>query len=229
MQSKKANNAESWILKMHPLHRALLSFLLSGVVWLLLRSNDFEWKVTLLFMWIAFGICYLMLSWLMFFNCPPAKVSVHAGKEDGSRVFVFLLILLSSFAGMLTVVLLVIQGDDAAIPKLLLILLAIVSMFISWGMVHTTYTFHYAHLFYDISDKGREKTIGGLSFPGEKQPDYLDCAYFSFVIGMTFQVSDVTITSTVIRRVVLLHSLLSFALNTIVVALTFNLIAGQMK
>ena len=65
-----------------------------------------------------------------------------------------------------------------------------------------------------------------LKFPGNTKPDYLDFAYFAFVIGMTFQVSDVEINSGMIRRTALAHGLLSFAFNTFVVALTINLIAG---
>lgn len=75
----------------------------------------------------------------------------------------------------------------------------------------------------------QKKNAEGLNFPQEKQPDYIDFAYFSFVIGMTFQVSDVQINSRIIRRTALAHGLLSFALNTFVVALTINLIAGLTK
>jgi uncharacterized membrane protein len=93
-------------------------------------------------------------------------------------------------------------------------------------MVHTTFCFHYAHLYYDDADEDTEIFAGGLDFPNEKTPDYMDFVYFSFGIGMSFQVSDVDITSKTIRRLVLLHGLLAFGLNTFVVALTINLIAG---
>jgi uncharacterized membrane protein len=81
-------------------------------------------------------------------------------------------------------------------------------------------------MYYDDAPDDQSKSAEGLEFPEEDCPDYLDFAYFSFVIGMTFQVSDVQITSRIIRKQVLLHGLLSFALNTFVVALTINLIAG---
>ena len=97
----------------------------------------------------------------------------------------------------------------------------------SWIMLHTIFTFHYAHLYYS-KIKG-DPAVSGLDFPSEKNPDYIDFVYFSFIIGMTFQVSDVTINSRIIRRTVLAHSLLAFALNTFVVALTINLIAGLTK
>jgi uncharacterized membrane protein len=67
---------------------------------------------------------------------------------------------------------------------------------------------------------------GGLDFPGEAKPDFVDFAYFSFVLGMTFQVSDVSISSKKIRRMVLWHSLISFGYNAVIIALTINVIAG---
>ena len=103
---------------------------------------------------------------------------------------------------------------------------AVSNMLLSWVLVHTTFCFHYAHLYYDDSKDSTEIHAGGLDFPEEKKPDYIDFVYFSFIIGMTFQVSDVAITSRTIRRLALLHGLISFGLNTFVVALTINLIAG---
>ena len=93
-------------------------------------------------------------------------------------------------------------------------------------MVHTTFTFQYAHLFYSDHKDDPNKHAEGLDFPSDKHPNYVDFAYFSFVLGMTFQVSDVQISAKGIRRIALVHGLLSFGLNTFVVALTINVIAG---
>ena len=70
---------------------------------------------------------------------------------------------------------------------------------------------------------------GGLIFPNDEPPDYFDFAYFSFVIGMTWQVSDVQITSRRIRRIVLMHALLSFVYNTVILALSINIISGLIQ
>jgi len=102
-------------------------------------------------------------------------------------------------------------------------------MLFSWLMVHSVYAFHYAHMYYDNDENDPVKDAYGLEFPRDTKPNYIDFAYFSFVIGCTFQVSDVEISSPRIRRVVLFHGLLSFGLNTFVVALTINLIAGLSK
>jgi uncharacterized membrane protein len=97
-------------------------------------------------------------------------------------------------------------------------------------LVHTLFVFRYAHLYYQSRPKGKaqDKYLEGLEFPEEDEPDYLDFSYFSFVIGMTFQVSDVTISSKQIRRLALLHGLISFAFNTVIVALSINVISGMM-
>ena len=82
---------------------------------------------------------------------------------------------------------------------------------------------HYAHGFYSDGD---QSSFGGLEFPNEKEPDFLDFAYFSFVIGMTCQVSDVQISSQEMRRLALVHGLLSFLFNTLILALAINLASG---
>jgi uncharacterized membrane protein len=100
-----------------------------------------------------------------------------------------------------------------------------VTLFVSWLMTHVTFAFRYAHEYYEI-DGGSTGIAGGLEFPGEKRPDYLDFMYFSLVLGMTFQVSDVQITARKFRRLAAVHGLLSFLFNTIILALTVNIAAG---
>ena len=102
-----------------------------------------------------------------------------------------------------------------------------ITLFLSWLVTHVTFAFRYAHEFY-ARDLGGPDVDRGLEFPGEKEPDYLDFLYFSVVLGMTFQVSDVQVTSRTLRRVAMLHGLLSFLFNTIIVAFTVNLAAGLM-
>ena len=129
---------------------------------------------------------------------------------------------------MFTVLLLMISKNGSSRHEVITVIISISGMMVSWLMVHTIFTFHYAHLYY-FKKKDDTKTGEALEFPKEKKPDYLDFAYFAFVIGMTFQVSDVAINSRKVRRTALAHGLLSFALNTFVVALTINLIAGLKK
>ena len=107
------------------------------------------------------------------------------------------------------------------------VILVAVTLLVSWLMTHTTFAFRYAHEYYEI-DSGGVGIVGGLEFPGEKRPDYLDFLYFALVLGMTFQVSDVQITARKFRRLAAAHGLLSFLYNTIIVALTVNIAAGML-
>ena len=119
-------------------------------------------------------------------------------------------------------------ADTKAMPpgqKSLHIGLVAATLFLSWLMTHTTFALRYAHEFY-AKDNGGPGIDGGLEFPRQDRPDYLDFLYFSLVLGMTFQVSDVQITSRKLRRVATVHGLLSFLFNTIILALTVNIAAG---
>jgi len=96
---------------------------------------------------------------------------------------------------------------------------------ISWVLLHTLFSLHYAHVYYGDSDDDRVRDRG-LEFPQDRNPDYLDFAYFSFVIGMTSQVSDVQVKSKRMRRLTLIHGVMSFAFNTFILALFINTVSG---
>jgi uncharacterized membrane protein len=103
--------------------------------------------------------------------------------------------------------------------------LVALTLLLSWLMTQFTFAFRYAHEYYSITGTGPQMD-GGLSFPGEDHPDYLDFLYFALVIGMTFQVSDVAITARKLRRLAALHGFLGFLFNTVILALTVNITSG---
>ncbi len=224
--TSKLQKPRNVLLRMDAVHRMLLSFggslLTAAAIW----TMSFSPLIKGMMMWDAFSLTFLLCSWMVFFSSTPADIRHRASKEDGSRFLVFLVVMFSSVASMVTVLILILSKDSSSSPELY-VPVAIAGILLSWVMVHTTYTLHYAFLYYADSKSVPDKHFGGLDFPGDEKPDYLDFAYFSFVVGMTFQVSDVEITSRVIRKKVLVHGLLSFALNTFVVALTVNLVAGM--
>ncbi|MGN6211923.1 DUF1345 domain-containing protein [Parafilimonas sp.] len=227
MQSKKEKDSDSYLLRMHPLQRIAISLIVSFVAFFILKKTSSLIKITL--MWDAFALCYLILSWIVIAKRSVPQIKKLATKDDGSAIFVFILIVISSLASMFTVLLLMLSQQNSSETDILYLPAAISGMMLSWIMVHSIYTFHYAHRYYDDDENNPGKDATGLEFPGNAKPNYLDFAYFSFVIGCTFQVSDVEVSSPKIRRIVLFHGLLSFALNTFVVALTINLIAGLSK
>ena len=105
--------------------------------------------------------------------------------------------------------------------------LAAITILLSWFFMNTMFALHYAHGYYGDADPPNDyKPVGGLIFPGKVTPDYWDFLYFSFVVGMTFQVSDVQIEDHELRRAVLGHGVLAFFFNVVVLALTINIFAG---
>lgn len=162
----------------------------------------------------------------------PQEITIIAKNQDFSRWLIFLIILVASVVSLIAIVLLLralpTPGQKGYYYHIALFLSSVTC---SWVLIHTIFTIRYAHLFYTSKkeDAVEKEHRGGLDFPNEKRPDYLDFAYFSFVIGMTFQVSDVTISSANIRRLVLLHGLISFVFNTTIVALIINIIAGLIQ
>ena len=212
-------------LRMRSIHRFLISLLVAALAFIVFRRFIHETLLLVVIIWDIFCISILIHAWIVFFTCSPAQLRKIASREDGSRLFVFVIIVLFSLGSMVTVLLLIL-AETRSFNTSIYFPLAVAGMLLSWMLVHTTYTFHYAYMYYGNDDDEPEKPSGGLSFPGDEAPDYLDFAYFAFVLGMTFQVSDVEINSKDIRRVALVHGLLSFGLNAFVVALSVNLIAG---
>jgi uncharacterized membrane protein len=96
----------------------------------------------------------------------------------------------------------------------------------SWTFMHTMFALHYAHEFYG---EGADDQTGGLVFPGNEDPDYWDFLYYSLVVAMTAQVSDVQITSKTIRRLTTLHGAISFFFNATVLALAVNIVSSLMR
>ncbi len=183
------------------------------------------WPGRVVIAWDAAAIVLLGLSWWTILHADGDDARCHAAIEDPGRATARVLIVLASTISLFTAVV-VLRKASVLAPRAeaLLVVLCLIAVVAAWALTHTTYTLRYAHLYY--SDEGEAE--GGLQFPGDEKapPNYLDLAYFAFTVGMCFQVSDVTITSSRIRRVVLGHSLLSFAYNTAVLALALNLIAS---
>jgi uncharacterized membrane protein len=215
------------LLRTHPLHRILISIVIAAAV-LLVVPHHKNALVNAMTAWLAFGFTYLILNWIVLFTRPIPYIRKFAQKDDGSKPFVFIMIMLFSFISLVIVLLLITTNEFNRPANTLFPIICVAGIILSWFQIHTTYTFHYAHMYYDNAEDDETQDAKGLTFPSDENPDYLDFAYFAFVIGCCFQVSDVTVNSRLIRRSVLLHQLLSFGLNTFVVALTINLIAGLM-
>lgn len=214
--------ADKFLINLHPAQRLMISLAFAAIVFFCLWEKQLSGLMIAILCWISFALSYTLLTLRILFGRSVAQIKKTAMADDGSSAMVLFTILVASLASVVTLFLLIVSKEDQVYDKVFFSLTAISGMLVSWIMIHTVFTFHYAHLYYN----DEKRSARGLAFPGSEDPDYLDFAYFAFVIGCTFQVSDVVIRSRSIRRLVLLHGLLSFGLNTFVVALMVNLVAG---
>ncbi len=169
--------------------------------------------------WDIFVALYLALAFMMMLQCSIAYIRRNAILQDDGRFLILLITALGAFASLAAIIFEL--GAAKSSPEALA--LAIVTIALSWALVHTAFSLHYAHEYY------RGKEPGGLQFPSGKEhvgADYWDFVYFSFVIGMTAQVSDVGITDRIIRRTATVHGIISFVFNTALLALMVNIAAS---
>ena len=150
----------------------------------------------------------------------------EAGIERESRIVVLVVVIFGSIVTMLALFaqLLAIKSEHG-MDRSLSIGLSVSTIFLSWLLIQTVFALYYAHEFHTEGHGGARGQGGGLKFPDDRTPDYLDFLYFSFVVGTTAQTSDVDVCSRAMRRVVMLHGILSFFFNTAVIALAVNLAA----
>lgn len=206
------------------LHAKLLSAAVIGIVIALLTPRDWLTPTRLLAGWDIGVALYLCLIWAAMRRADIERIRRRAAEEDEGAFFILFLSIVATLASVVAIVV-ELGGSKQAPPNqaILHILLAIATILLSWSFMHTVFSLHYAHEYYG---EGRDKKIGGLNFPGDEEPDYWDFVYFSLVIGMTSQVSDVAITSKVIRRMASMHGVLSFFFNVTVLALTVNIVSN---
>ena len=170
--------------------------------------------------WDILALVYGYWTWSTIWRLDPASAEADANREDPGRHLTDLVLLCAAIASLIAVgAVLLGAGGPGGNVKYLHTGLAVVSVALSWALVHTVFTLKYARLYYLGSP-------GGIDFNGTGAPDYHDFAYLAFTIGMTFQVSDTNIQSRQIRRTVLRHAWLSFPLVTVIIATSINLVSG---
>jgi uncharacterized membrane protein len=171
---------------------------------------------------LGWDICiavYLLLVFVMVVRSGLAHIKRNAALQDDGRFVILMVAALGAFASIAAIVFELGASHHSAQA----LTLATVTIALSWAAVHTIFALHYAHEFY------RGAKPGGLQFPSgdtHENADYWDFVYFSFVIGMTAQVSDVGITDKTIRRTATAHGIVSFIYNTALVALMVNIAAS---
>jgi uncharacterized membrane protein len=185
----------------------------AGVAWIV------HVEYWLLIGWDVTCLVYLTTVWIKIWPRSVPETARLAEYTDPTRAAADALALSAAVASLGAVAVVLVSANRSPGPgEIVRIVFALVSIVLSWAVVHTLFTLRYAHLYYEGVD-------GGVDFNGD-QPRYSDFAYLSFTIGMTFQVSDTALQTNLIRRTALMHGLLSYLFGTGILAITINLVAS---
>lgn len=192
------------------------------VMAILFAAVDWRVATTLLVGWNIGVALYLVLALTLMWRSDVHRIRRRAASQDEGQIAILVLTVVAALASLAAIFFEL--GTTGGAPRQpIQLILATITIVLSWAFIHVMFALHYAHEFYG---DGRDHIIGGLSFPDDDEPDYWDFMYFSFVIGMCAQVSDVTISSKPIRRIVLSHGIISFIFNAALLALTVNIAAS---
>jgi uncharacterized membrane protein len=210
--------------------RLLISTALGAIAFAWLTPSRIAWPVRAIAGWDVASLALLAFAWTIILRADSRETRRRAGADDPGRHMVFLIALVASLISLsaAAVVLRKVKAFTGA-EEATWTLLTLAAVALSWFVTHTAYTFRYAHMHYRTSREHAKSSDGGIQFCGTEEPSDIDFAYFSFTIGMCFQVSDVVVTTTRMRREVLLHALLSFVYNTVILALALNLAVNLMS
>ena len=210
------------------LHRRLFVAAMLGIA-VLLSTLAVPWRTPtrLLVAWDIGVAFYLVLTYQIMARAPVSRIRWRARVQDEGAMALLVLTAASAVASLAAVV--AELGAAPAAPggsSWTEVALATVTILLSWIFMHTMFALHYAHEFYG---EGRDTKVGGLQFPGTDEPDYWDFLYFSLVIAMTSQVSDVQISSRSIRRLGTIHGVIAFFFNLTILALTVNMVSNLVQ
>jgi uncharacterized membrane protein len=179
-----------------------------------------HWSTDVLAAWDAGAVTFLALVWPTLAKADQSTTARLAADEDNSRRLSEAVLVAASEVSLIAVLFtLSAAGHSGHAGRIALTLLAVVSVALSWTCVHTIYTLRYARLYYT-------QPVGGIGFPDDAQPDYLDLVYLAFTIGMTFQVSDTDLSKKGIRRAAIHHALLSYLFGAVILAIAINAVAS---
>ncbi len=194
-----------------------------GVLCMLLLPHDLRLATRGIIAWDVFITAFMVLVAFLFTSQKSERMPADAqAQEEGEWTIFWITVgaVLASFAAI--IIEFSASKDAPPAERGGQVTLVAFTLLASWLMTHTVFAMRYAHEYYSTA-LGSTGVDGGLVFPGDEPPDYWDFFYFALVLGMTFQVSDVQITSRKLRRLGTVHGLLGFLFNTVIIALTVNI------
>jgi uncharacterized membrane protein len=178
--------------------------------------------------WDVVAIVYLTLAYIMMRNPDRARIRRRAKVIDIRLPEIVTIVILVGLFSLFAVGIVLAKARGLPIEERIAhFAVGVITVVLSWIALHTIFAVHYAHIYYDPAEQpGPGKVRGGLEFPEEKEPDYWDFVYFSVVIGMTCQVSDVQVTGRYMRHLVTAQGIIAFFYNTVILALAVNFAAN---
>jgi uncharacterized membrane protein len=198
----------------------------TGLVAAVIAAAFLPWQLAVLLAWDVAAVVVLVRAWAHVWQFPPDDTRAYATVEDNSRTLADLLLLVASSISLVGVAFAFVKANNSPSHEELMIkLVGIVTILLSWVVVHTILAFKYAHAYY-------REPIGGVNFKSadrQPDPDYRDFAYLAFTVGMTYQVADTDLTQRKLRHLVLGHALLSFVFGAVILATMVNLIANLLN
>ncbi len=204
-------------------NRRLLITAACGLVAALIVSLSGKADLAPLAFWDTTGLLYVFWVMATVLRFDTAKTRSHATSESSSRTVSEVILVLAAIVSLVAVgFLVVLASNSSGLEKAVYVGLGLLSVVVSWAVVHTTYLLQYARLYYG-------DTEGGINFNQKEAPRYLDFAYLAFTLGMTFQVSDTDLETKEIRTTALKHALLSYLFGTVIIATTINTLASLSK
>lgn len=176
--------------------------------------------------WDTLCVVFLVLAWIGILGDKPAEIRARAAQEDEGQAVILTLVLAACVASLAVIAIELSQArNDQGWIKGMHIAVAVGTVMASWLLMQAIFALHYAHEYYG-ADRASGGDRGGLAFPGKEEPDYWDFLHFAIIIGVASQTADIAFTAKGLRRLGTLHSLIAFVFNTLIVALTINLVAG---
>jgi len=178
------------------------------------------WQLAVIAGWDVAAAVLVAWIWLAVGGFDAARTRALATREDDNRLVVEILLLTAAVVSLAGVGSTIFKANHShGITRFELTLTSVLTVALSWALVHSLFTLRYAHLYY--SDP-----VGGVDYKSDDPPDYQDFAYLAFTVGMTFQVSDTDIAKRSIRRTVLRHALISYLFGVVIIAVLVNIVAG---
>lgn len=206
--------------------RRLLASIAAGVLLFVVLPSQMRFATRLLMAWDLTALIYVAFAFLMIARSTVETCHRRAALYDESDWVIVMLVVLSaaaSFVAIFTELAMLKRSPDTPVLGIVVTGLTVV---LSWTFTHMIFTLHYANLYYMPQKDGHPR---GLEFPGKREPDYRDFIYYAFVIGCAAQTGDINTVSHPMRRITMIHGIVSFAFNTAILALMVNVGAGLLN